>query len=76
MKYAVVGLCLVLAACQSQAEKKAEFVQFCSESDFTAKQCEVLYLIAKSSSDASNSAATATALSGVALGVSAQGARR
>lgn len=74
MKYAVIASLLLLCACESAEETKAKWVANCSENDFTVKQCNVLYSIAKSSSDANDAANSAAITSGVAMGMA--GGRR
>lgn len=68
---AVAIVALALAGCQSEAERRAEFNVSCKDHQFTPKQCDMLYDIAKSSSDASSAAANSAAMSGVAMGLSA-----
>ena len=79
MRYALVlAAVLLLAGCKSEEQKKAEFIKFCSENEFSLKQCEVLYMIAKASSDASDNAAASSMASSLAIGIAAgsAGARR
>ena len=76
VRYIPIALvALFLCGCQSAAEKKAEWIAFCQQGDFNAKQCEVLYSLKESSDSAANNAAAASAFSGVAIGMSA-GSRR
>lgn len=60
-----------LAGCKSEAEVKAEWMQFCVQGEFSQKQCEVLYSMKKSSDDAQDSAAAGAMMSGMAVGMSA-----
>lgn len=73
-----VSLALALCGCQSAAERKAEWLAFCVKGEFTSAQCDVLYSLKESSDDANESAGLASAMSGVAVGMSAvnAGSRR
>lgn len=68
-------LVLFLVGCQSAEEKKAEWVRFCVDGEFTPKQCNVLYSMKQSSDDANDAATSASITSGAAMGIAA-GARR
>lgn len=63
------GIALGLAGCQSEQERRAEWITQCATQDFTAKQCEVLYSIAKDTRDAKNSAAAANFATGLSIGI-------
>jgi hypothetical protein len=62
---------LSLASCESDAERKQKWVDFCVAGEFSAKQCEVLYAIKQSSDAASTSATVAAGMSGAAAGAAA-----
>lgn len=70
MKKLVLCGLLFLTSCQSSEEKKAEWIKFCESGEFSTKQCLVLYSLKESSDDAASSAASASAFSGVAMGMS------
>ncbi len=70
-KIAAIIALLLLSACKSSEEVKADWIKFCIDGEFTVKQCEVLYSLKKSSDDASDGAAVASAMSGAAMGMSA-----
>lgn len=74
MRNLIILLPLLLCACKSEEEKRSEWITNCSQNEFTVKQCGVLYTIVKSSSDASDSAAAASVMSGAAMGMT--GTRR
>lgn len=78
MRYTIIiAGALALAGCKSEAEKKSEFITFCSSNEFSLKQCEVLYLIAKSSADARDNAEAANIGAGMAIGAAvSSGSRR
>ncbi len=71
----LILLPLLLAGCKTEEEKKSEWIAFCTQGDFTAKQCNVLYSMKK---DASDDAANNAAMTGMAIGMSvgSTGARR
>lgn len=75
MKYLSIAILLLLCSCESEEETKTKWIANCSKNDFTVKQCVVLYSIAKSSSDANDSAASASIMSGAAMGLAAGGRR-
>lgn len=61
-------ICLVLVGCKSEAETKAEFMQFCTEHEFTSKQCEVLYVMNKDTRDAQSMSAGAMGMAAGSAG--------
>jgi hypothetical protein len=60
---------LLLAACESEAERRAKWIAHCAENEFTPKQCVILYQIAKDTQDAKNSAAAANFATGLSVGI-------
>lgn len=78
MKRLLLILPLVLTACQSSEERKAEYMAFCTTHEFSQAQCEVLYLNKQASDAASSQAAFASGMSSAAIGISAgmSGGRR
>lgn len=72
MKYLVIlSAAFLLTACKSAAEREQEFLNTCTQTEFTLAQCRVLYSIKESSDSASNNAAAASAMSGFAAGMAA-----
>ena len=72
----VLMVATLLTGCKSGAEKKAEWVKFCEQGEFSLKQCEVLYSMKKAGDDAEESAAASSMMSGMAVGLSAGAAGR
>lgn len=77
-KLAAVAACLLLCACESEEQAKAKWIAFCVSGEFSAKQCEVLYSLKKSSDDAQSSADASSAMGAMAVGIVAgsSGGRR
>lgn len=71
MKRLLILIPLLLTACESEEEKKAKYMAFCTGSEFSAKQCEVLYMNFTASIEAKNEASSAAIMGGLALGMSA-----
>jgi len=72
-----IGLLVLLVGCESEQEKAAKWQVFCTSHEFTAKQCEVLYVLKGENEDAANSANLAAGMVGMAVGMSAaNGGRR
>lgn len=68
-RLAIASLALLaLAACDSKSDRHARFVPACTDHEFTAKQCELLFSMQEKASDDSDSAAL---MGGVAIGMSA-----
>lgn len=63
---------LGLTACgPSAAERRTAFMTNCTHSEFSQRQCQVLYSIKESADDANSSASLAVGFSATTLGVSA-----
>lgn len=74
MRAAALMLCLsfLVAGCgEGEKERMSAFAQACANAGFTPLQCGFLYAVAKAASDAGNSAAQASTMSALAIGLSA-----
>lgn len=49
--FLILAVALALSGCKSEAEKRAEFLRFCSTHGFGSDQCEVLYALRKDIAD-------------------------
>lgn len=69
--FAMAVIALVVTGCESEAEQRAKWIKACAETEFSEKQCAILYGIQKSANDSNTSAAIAAGMSGAAMGMAA-----
>ena len=75
----ILGTCALLCACgDSEAVKQAKWQAFCTQHEFTDKQCEVLYVLKSGDEEAANEASWAANMSAAsfAASIASSGARR
>lgn len=68
---AAISLLFLLCACESAEEKRAKWIAWCVQSEFSEKQCGVLYALKESSDEAQAQAQNAAAMNGLAIGLAA-----
>lgn len=71
----IIAAALALAGCETEADKRAQFVAFCSTHDFSVNQCQVLYALRRDIAGDVSSAESNGLATGLAIGVSSGGGK-